>query len=722
MVASAVEKLEGSRFRRSQVEDNQNQQPMAFPHGLTEQNAGAKAEKFATVSRSSETEELAAAGNTGIADANNASVCGALAGRRPQAVASNNHQPLAFSLTLPEQYILPAGAEPEQNTTCSRSGKTEALAAAGTAGSADANSLSAQKIAESSNVADCSRSSKTEIHAHGAAAVSAGIASKNRAWADVAGVAEQNTLPKQNRAVYSSNKGAEVAGIAGLHGRNLKPENGLCGSSKTEDPSAVNVEPAIKISGAGAGSANINSATNIEVLTSSHRKGDDAQLLASFPSPEICLPAHHRGMDLPHPAARGVAAHLTACDDVIFVLGEDARGPFGQSGMQVDHAQFAFSFPETSVHSAAANNINSNTCTPTVRQNASTKILQNSAALSCTEFAQTAASTSSNSRNCPPAVRQNAAVSFPQHSAVFSKPNSPLHLQTSEKQQVPQLELHASRAVHSNQQGKVLQQQPSSSKQPIQQAQPSPTASSAWTRKEYISFGDIDLSNSAHLRDGVVQLDKASILHIQSKLASSLVGKLFGRRLPFHFLAAELHKRWGHYDGFKVLDAGKDCFICQFRHDADRDAIFRSGPWTVAGQILGLDVWSLEFDPSSSVGASTPIWVRLPELPLYCWGKENLARISSEIGAPLWLDPITANMDKIAFARVCVRVNLAQPFKSGVWINGPKGKFFQRVEYEGITVICFKCGVVGHRDKNCSLQGPTSQVNASTTPSPARPP
>ncbi|PKA46598.1 Uncharacterized protein AXF42_Ash019339 [Apostasia shenzhenica] len=206
---------------------------------------------------------------------------------------------------------------------------------------------------------------------------------------------------------------------------------------------------------------------------------------------------------------------------------------------------------------------------------------------------------------------------------------------------------------------------------------------------------------------------------MQSKLPSSLVGKLFGRRLPFHFLAAELHKRWGHYDGFKVLDAGKDCFICQFKNDADRDAIIRSGPWTVAGQILGLDVWSLDFNASSSVGTSTPIWVRLPELPLYCWGKENLARISSDIGAPLWLDPVTANMDKIAFARVCVRVNLVQPLKPGVWIDGPKGKFFQRVEYEGITVICFKCGVVGHRDTSCPLQGPTLPVNEFTIPSPA---
>ncbi|PKA65238.1 hypothetical protein AXF42_Ash013359 [Apostasia shenzhenica] len=67
-------------------------------------------------------------------------------------------------------------------------------------------------------------------------------------------------------------------------------------------------------------------------------------------------------------------------------------------------------------------------------------------------------------------------------------------------------------------------------------------------------------------------------------------------------------------------------------------------------------------------------------------------------------------MEKIAFTRICVRVNLTQPLKPGVWINGPRGKFFQRVEYESITVACFKCGVVGHRDHNCPLLRPQKKL------------
>ncbi|PKA62353.1 hypothetical protein AXF42_Ash009237 [Apostasia shenzhenica] len=65
-------------------------------------------------------------------------------------------------------------------------------------------------------------------------------------------------------------------------------------------------------------------------------------------------------------------------------------------------------------------------------------------------------------------VRQNATASSPQISAGPSKHSSHLHLQTSEYQQAPQLELHASRATHFNQQGKVLQQHTKPSNPPKQ--------------------------------------------------------------------------------------------------------------------------------------------------------------------------------------------------------------------------------------------------------------
>ncbi|PKA46415.1 hypothetical protein AXF42_Ash020306 [Apostasia shenzhenica] len=214
---------------------------------------------------------------------------------------------------------------------------------------------------------------------------------------------------------------------------------------------------------------------------------------------------------------------------------------------------------------------------------------------------------------------------------------------------------------------------------------------------------------------------------MELKFANALVGRLFGRRLPYNFLSSELHKRWGHLDGFRLLDVGQDCFVCQFAHQSDCDAILCSGPWIVAGQVLGLDVWTPNFAASSTVGSTTPLWIRLPGLPLYAWDIANLALIASALGTPLWVDPCTAAVDRAAYARVCVRIDLSQPLKSGVWIDGLYGRFYQPVEYENISVICFQCGIVGHKESTCPSKAPQPvavQVSPSQHPAavPSAPP
>ncbi|PKA47409.1 Uncharacterized protein AXF42_Ash021672 [Apostasia shenzhenica] len=242
----------------------------------------------------------------------------------------------------------------------------------------------------------------------------------------------------------------------------------------------------------------------------------------------------------------------------------------------------------------------------------------------------------------------------------------------------------------------------------------------AWKKKAFVDISQLDLSSSSFLQHGVVTLDDAAVKRMENKFANALVGRLFGRRLPYPFLSSELHKRWGHFEGFRLLDVGQDCFVCQFTHQADRDAILRSGPWIVAGQVLGLDVWAPNFTASSSVGSTTPLWIRLPGLPLYSWDVFNLARIVSALGTPLWVDPCTASVERVAYARVCVRIDLSLPLKSGIWIDSCHGKFYQKIEYEGLSVICFNCGIVGHKEVNCPTkisQPAVVQNNSSQQPS-----
>ncbi|PKA59638.1 5'-3' exoribonuclease 2 [Apostasia shenzhenica] len=232
-----------------------------------------------------------------------------------------------------------------------------------------------------------------------------------------------------------------------------------------------------------------------------------------------------------------------------------------------------------------------------------------------------------------------------------------------------------------------------------------PATSSAWEKKSksYVNFSALDLSGSSRMVDGDVVLDEEEIAQLQSKLEAALVGRLLGRRMPCHLLSWELYKLWGHFEGFKLLDVGSDCFVCPFENAEDRDEVLRGSPWIVAGQVLGLDVWSPDFTPSSLACRTIPIWIRLPGLPLYCWGLTNFARIALSVGTPLWVDPCTASLERATFARICVKVDLSKPLKAETWVRGSYGRFLQRIEYEGLSAVCLTCGKVGHQDTQCPL-------------------
>lgn len=49
------------------------------------------------------------------------------------------------------------------------------------------------------------------------------------------------------------------------------------------------------------------------------------------------------------------------------------------------------------------------------------------------------------------------------------------------------------------------------------------------------------------------------------------------------------------------------------------------------------------------------------------------------------------------FARVCVEIDLTKPLVAKFWLD----KRWYSVEYEGLHLICYKCGRYGHGLKSC---------------------
>ncbi|XP_020686134.2 uncharacterized protein LOC110102231 [Dendrobium catenatum] len=125
------------------------------------------------------------------------------------------------------------------------------------------------------------------------------------------------------------------------------------------------------------------------------------------------------------------------------------------------------------------------------------------------------------------------------------------------------------------------------------------------------------------------------------------------------------------------------------------------GPWNVGGHIVGMDKWSPLFNPNSFKGITASVWIHLPCLPLYYWDEENTPRNSSSVGVPMFVDGNCFKWGKHDFARVCVRLKLANRLPNGVWVDGIAGRFFQKIEYEKIDLICYHYGKAGHDRKGC---------------------
>ncbi|XP_020703793.1 uncharacterized protein LOC110115032 [Dendrobium catenatum] len=141
--------------------------------------------------------------------------------------------------------------------------------------------------------------------------------------------------------------------------------------------------------------------------------------------------------------------------------------------------------------------------------------------------------------------------------------------------------------------------------------------------------------------------------------------------------------------------------LCSFKTSEVEDEILNEGPWYVNGFIVGMDRWTPMFDPNSFKGISSPVWITLPCLPLYCWDEDSIARIASCFCSPMYIDGNTFRWSKCEFTRVYVRIDLEKKLPNGVWVEGSAGRFFQRVEYEKIDLLFYQCGKVGHDDKIC---------------------
>ncbi|KAI0524784.1 hypothetical protein KFK09_004170 [Dendrobium nobile] len=217
-----------------------------------------------------------------------------------------------------------------------------------------------------------------------------------------------------------------------------------------------------------------------------------------------------------------------------------------------------------------------------------------------------------------------------------------------------------------------------------------------WSKKPYIMLNFKEEDKVLPEDGAVVKLCEEKEILNSDKLNNSLVIKVFRKELPSHMVAWEIRIQWSQFGLFYFTSLGRGWFLCSFDSQEMTEGVLSGGPWFVNGHIVGIEKWSTDFSPLSMKGLTSPIWIRLPHLPLQCWDEVNVARIASMIGTPLMLDRNMFQWGRREFARVCVRMKLDKCLPLGVWVEGISGRFFLKVEYEKISTFCF-----GHVKNDC---------------------
>ncbi|EOA18311.1 hypothetical protein CARUB_v10006824mg [Capsella rubella] len=158
-----------------------------------------------------------------------------------------------------------------------------------------------------------------------------------------------------------------------------------------------------------------------------------------------------------------------------------------------------------------------------------------------------------------------------------------------------------------------------------------------------------------------------------------------------------LVKLWKPTGGMYVLDLPRQCFMIRFEREEEYLAALTGGPWKVFGSYLLVQDWSPDFNPLRDDIVTTPVWIRVSNIPVIYYHEDILLGIASGLGKPVKVDLTTLQIERARFARVCVEVNLSKPLKGSVMINGER----YYVAYESLSNICSGCGVFGHLVHNC---------------------
>ncbi|XP_031124226.1 uncharacterized protein LOC116026940 [Ipomoea triloba] len=197
----------------------------------------------------------------------------------------------------------------------------------------------------------------------------------------------------------------------------------------------------------------------------------------------------------------------------------------------------------------------------------------------------------------------------------------------------------------------------------------------------------------------IIRVTREEKVRLRSKWKQTLIVKVMGRNVGYGYLLRRLTSLWKPKARMELVTVDNGYFLVKFASIDNYEFAKYGGPWMVLDHYLIVKEWMPNFDPFTAKTESMIVWIRFPCLPSEYFDRQFLLRVGEKVGRPINIDTATSLVSRASFARVCVEVDITKPLLAKFTLKNR----VRPIVYEGLHLICFKCGMYGHSVDGCSL-------------------
>ena len=108
----------------------------------------------------------------------------------------------------------------------------------------------------------------------------------------------------------------------------------------------------------------------------------------------------------------------------------------------------------------------------------------------------------------------------------------------------------------------------------------------------------------------------------------AVVFYVVGENVIVDIIRGFIREHWSYIQMPFIHPYDEGYFVLQFNLESECSLILKGGPYFLNRAPVVVKKWSTQFHFKAEILRVILVWVRLPSLPLHCWGEETLSRIS----------------------------------------------------------------------------------------------